>query len=389
MRRLRFLFMEAFFGGSHREFALGWAENSRHEIRLLTLPARFWKWRMRGAALCFINDPACSPKAYDGCIASNMMSLSDFKSLAGKSCPPLLLYFHENQFAYPLRPGERMDYQYGFTDITSALAADRVIFNSHYHYRTFFSALPAFLKRMPEFRPVWVADAIRSRSQVLYPGCRFPDLAQPDLIQKYPAQKVPESEGNTGESGEHSGEPPLIIWNHRWEFDKAPDIFFAALDRVLEKGADFRLALMGENYRNIPAVFPAAKERYGGRLVLYGYVKNRPEYLSVLRRGDIAVSTAVQENFGISVVEAVRCGCIPLLPDRLSYPEILPEEFHKEFLYKDEADLTEKLYRMLGDFAPCRKKGRQTAAAMRRFAWENMIDAYDDMLEELASLRSC
>ncbi len=45
------------------------------------------------------------------------------------------------------------------------------------------------------------------------------------------------------------------------------------------------------------------------------------EYFEWLRKGDVAVSTAIQENFGISAVEAMRMGCAPLLPNRLAYPE--------------------------------------------------------------------
>ncbi|MEJ2730858.1 MAG: DUF3524 domain-containing protein [Deltaproteobacteria bacterium] len=46
--------MESFFGGSHREFAKGLVSHSKHRIDLKTMPARFWKWRMRGAALYFV-----------------------------------------------------------------------------------------------------------------------------------------------------------------------------------------------------------------------------------------------------------------------------------------------------------------------------------------------
>jgi len=60
-------------------------------------------------------------------------------------------------------------------------------------------------------------------------------------------------------------------------------------------------------------------------------------------QGTIVISTASQENFGISVVEAIRYGCIPLLPNRLSYPEIIPKVFHGDFLYKDQSELVEKL----------------------------------------------
>ncbi len=363
---MRFLFLESFFGGSHREFAEGLAENSGHEIEIVSLPARFWKWRMRGAALWLVQEIR-NLKSFDGLIVTNMMSLSDFKTLSGAACPPVLLYFHENQFAYPLAPGEKMDYQYGFTDITTALAADRVVFNSCFHYETFFSFLPVFLNRMPEFRPMWVMEAIRSKSQVLYPGCRFSPLAGDEF---------------SGDK-EKNSLPPLIVWNHRWEFDKAPEVFFQALDRVADKGANFRLALLGENFRRVPEVFRSAKERYGNRIVHCGYLKSRSEYIRMLRQGGIVVSTAIGENFGISVVEAIGCGCLPLLPNRLSYPEILPQEFHADFLYNDAEELAEKLFRMIADFPEFRKLRRHTATAMGRFAWKNMISAYDDLLEEM------
>jgi len=170
---LKFLFLEPFFGGSHQDFAEGLISHSQHRIDLITLPSRFWKWRMRGAALYFLKKVP-DLKEYDGLITSDLMSLSDFKGLTGPSCPPALTYFHENQLTYPLAPGETIDYQFGFTDITTGLASQRILFNSQTHFDAFFAALPGFLKMMPEYRPLWVIDEIRSKAKVLYPGCRFP-----------------------------------------------------------------------------------------------------------------------------------------------------------------------------------------------------------------------
>ncbi len=361
--RLKFLFLEPFFGGSHREFAEGLIAHSKHDIDLLTLPARFWKWRMRGAALYFI-EKAPALKSYDGLITTDLMSLSDFKALSKGDCPPALVYFHENQLTYPLAPGEHTDYQFGFTDITTALAADRIIFNSWTHRHAFFEGLPGFLKMMPEYRPKWVVDEIRSKADVLYPGCRFPaeDLA---------VQRVsPEL-------------PPLIIWNHRWEFDKNPEAFFDALDAVMENGAEFRLALLGENFQAVPKAFIRARSRYGRRIVQYGYVESRGEYIKWLQRGSIVISTAAQENFGISVVEAVRCGCTPLLPARLAYPEIIPDDFHSRVLYRDKKDLVQKLSRLIQDYPEFQDIRSRLSQAMGRFAWENLIDRYDEELEKL------
>ncbi|MDI6796969.1 MAG: DUF3524 domain-containing protein [Desulfatibacillaceae bacterium] len=362
--QLRFLFLEPFFGGSHEDFALGLAKNSRHKIEILSLPARFWKWRMRGAALHFFRKVGKDLASFDGIIAGNLMSLADFKALAGSACPPVLVYFHENQLTYPLAPGEAMDYQFGFTDITTALCADRILFNSLTHKNSFFEALVSFINRMPEYRPKWAAQEIEKKSGVLYPGCRF------ESGELLPAKR-------------HG--VPLVIWNHRWEFDKNPDEFFAALYAAQDKGIDFRVALLGENFQFVPKPFLAAKEKLKEKIARYGFVDDRQQYFEWLEKGHMVISTATQENFGISVVEAMRHGCLPLLPERLSYPEILPMQFASQFLYKDFEDLVEKLCKLLASSNGHEETRKALSLAMAAHSWENRIEQYDAVLEELVS----
>jgi len=363
---VKFLFLEPFYGGSHRDFADGLVSETRHHIDLMTMPARFWKWRMRGAALYFIKKIK-SLSGYDGLIVTDLMSLSDFKTLCGAGCPPVLAYFHENQITYPIAPGEHRDYQFGFTDITTALAADRVLFNSEFHFRTFFSGLPGFIHMMPEFKPGWAVDEIEAKSGIQYPGCWF--SPEPAVLKK------------------DSRLPPLVIWNHRWEFDKNPGDFFNALDVALSRGLDFRIALLGENFQTVPKAFISAKKRYGDRIVQYGYVKSREEYYHWLSQGDIVISAATQENFGISMIEAVRHGCLPLAPNRLSYPEIIPEEGHPDFIYDNQADLIDKLIFLIRNYSQFQDQRKMLSGRMGRFAWKNRIGHYDDALEEMVDVR--
>lgn len=362
---MKFLFLEPFYGGSHKSFAQGLVYHSNHKIDLFTLPARFWKWRMRGAALHFLKKiPPL--KNYNGIIITDLMSLSDFKALCKEKCPPTLVYFHENQLTYPLAPGEHKDYQFGFTDITTALSAEMIVFNSRTHLDAFFSILPDFLNMMPEYRPEWVIEEIRNKTDVLYPGCSFSCKKNNSILQKTV--------------------PPLIIWNHRWEFDKNPTDFFSGIDAVLLKGLDFRLSILGENFQNVPKEFIAAKKRYKNRIVQYGYIPSRDEYLRMLGKGSIVVSTAKQENFGISVVEAIRLGCIPVLPYRLAYPEILPETFHKEFLYVNQSDFIEKLANIISGHTNFDHQRTALSRAMERFEWKKIIELYDEKLEILAGM---
>jgi len=365
---MKFLFLEPFYGGSHRDFADGWVRNSRHRIDLVTLAARFWKWRMRGAALHFARKVQ-GPSDYHGLIVSNLMSLADLKALWGVDCPKALVYFHENQLSYPLPPGETMDYQFGFTDITTGIVADRLLFNSKTHMDAFFDALPGFIEMMPEYRPRWVIEQIRAKAAVLYPGCNYPPG---------PANLRPWA----------LSQPPLIIWNHRWEFDKSPESFFSALDSLISIGQEFRLALLGENFQFVPKEFLTAGEKLGKRVVQYGYEPSKEKYREWLRQGVVVVSTAIQENFGISVVEAMRHGCYPLLPNNLVYPELIPQEFHDDCLYNSQEELVERLSLILANPGQHLDKREELADRMEQYSWELVIDKYDNELDQLGRVRS-
>lgn len=73
--------------------------------------------------------------------------------------------------------------------------------------------------------------------------------------------------------------------------------------------------------------------------------KTKEEYFKLLGRSKIAISTAYQETWGIAMQEAVYSGCIPLVPDRLSYKELYPAELR----YSDEEELAEKFLRIIKD----------------------------------------
>jgi hypothetical protein len=65
MPAMKILLLEPYCGGSHRAWAQGYAARSRHDVTLLTLPARFWKWRMQGGALSVPSSPASTGRVWD------------------------------------------------------------------------------------------------------------------------------------------------------------------------------------------------------------------------------------------------------------------------------------------------------------------------------------
>jgi glycosyltransferase involved in cell wall biosynthesis len=331
----------------------------------MTMPGENWRWRMLGAAL-HIADNIPPLEKYDGIIVTDLFNLADFKALVGTRCPPVLAYFHENQMTYPQPPGDKGAFQLGIINITTALVADRVVFNSKMHKDAFLNAIPDFLKRGRDCGPKGIEDKIREKADVLYPGITL------QIDRNIDAEK--------------QTDPPLIIWNHRWGFDKNHEMFFSVLEELNGMELDFHLAIMGENFGKIPQEFKKAEKEFGDRILQFGYVPSREEYEKWLKRGAVVISTAMKENFGMSVIEAMIMGCVPLLPDRLSYPEILPEEFHEHFLYKSRHDLIEKLFIIISDYKRYEEIQDRLARKMRSFLWENGADRYDRVLQRLATL---
>jgi glycosyltransferase involved in cell wall biosynthesis len=146
-----------------------------------------------------------------------------------------------------------------------------------------------------------------------------------------------------------------------------------ALYALADEGLRFRVALAGQNFRVAPAEFNEARARLGDRLEHYGYIESEAEYANLLHRADIVLSTAIHEFFGVSVVEAVYCGCLPVLPNRLSYPELIPPELHGRCLYDDFPDLLAKLRSAIA--APAALPALRQA--MARFDWSVQGPIYD------------
>ena len=54
---------------------------------------------------------------------------------------------------------------------------------------------------------------------------------------------------------------------------------------------------------------------------------SKEEYYDLLSRAKVVVSFALQENFGFSIAEAVYLGCVPVVPNRLVYPEFYSQQY--------------------------------------------------------------
>ncbi|MGD8394008.1 MAG: DUF3524 domain-containing protein, partial [Candidatus Eiseniibacteriota bacterium] len=277
---------------------------------------------------------------------------------------------------YPDRRAEPRDLHFAFTNITSALAADAIWFNSDFHRQAFLTAVPELLARMPDHRPRDVRATLEQRSAVVPPGIE---------VVAGSARRASRSVSAPG------ARDPLILWNHRWEHDKGPEDCFAALEQVRQAGGRFRLAVTGQRFRETPAVFETLGTRFAAELECCGHLPE-DDYRRLLARADIVVSTARHEFLGLAVLEAIAAGAYPLLPARLSYPEIIPSDLHADHLYEEDLEgtgavparsaLARRLLELLGrPVLPGTAVVR--ASVIERYGWPARAAAFDAAFDAL------
>lgn len=117
---------------------------------------------------------------------------------------------------------------------------------------------------------------------------------------------------------------PIIVFPHRLDKEKNPQIFDALKDRLIQDGVE--------------ATFVKTKE----------VCSNKAEYYNLLARAKVSISTADQETFGIAMVESALMGALPIAPNRLSYVDTMPAEWRyddfEELVHKTKKALQEKSY---------------------------------------------
>lgn len=357
----RIALVEPYLGGSHRSWADGYRRHSAHEVEVFGLPAIHWKWRMQGGHVTLAPRIAAAVAArgpFDVVVASSMTDVAGLLGIARHALAGarVVLFVHENQLTFPRPQHDRDDLTYAMTNWTSMLAADLVVFNSAYHRDEWFGALPGFLGRLPDHRHTSRITEVAERSKVLPVGV---ELRAFDAVAR------------------NEGGRPLVLWNQRWEYDKGPAEFAAAVERLVADGVEFDVAIAGERPGEDPHELRRLRTVLGERLVHDGHA-DVDEYRRLLRRSSVVVSTAHHEFFGVAVTEAIYAGAFPVLPDRLVYPERIPCEHHGACLFGTDAELVDRLRWAVTHRSERERVVDALRPAMARCDWSEIALRYDE-----------
>lgn len=371
-KRLKGLLLSAYDAGSHKYWRRG-IEKGLVEIdwTVLSLPARFFSWRIRGNPISFISqNKEALAQTYDVMLVTSMVDLATIKGLVpALSKVPSVVYFHENQFEYPSNSRQKSVLESQMVNLYSAMAADQILFNSKFNQKTFLFGCDQLMNKLPDYTLPNLVSELENKSLVL-------PVPIADHLFERPREKKPVNS------------PVRILWNHRWEYDKGPDRLLLFLKQLSTKGVSFEINIVGESFRNEPVEFKLIQSMFTGQLRKFGYVEDVEEYYALLSRCDIVLSTSIHEFQGVSVMEAVAAGCVPLVPNRLSYCEY----FDAPFCYESHMDNAEEesvaaVASLLNILTQQHSNGVMRAM-LKPYRWYELIVRYQEVMQRVLSANS-
>jgi glycosyltransferase involved in cell wall biosynthesis len=316
---------------------------------------------MRGAPLSAqsINNDALE-KDYELIITTSSVDLAILQSIYPRLRHVYsILYFHDNQFEYPKshQPQSVVDWQ--MVSLYSAIRADKIVFNTHYNQQSFLCGLRKLLKKMPDLVPKDIADNLTKKATVLPVAISANNL------------KNHSSERETRKAKSFN-----VVWNHRWEWDKQPDFLLEVVRQCDLKELPIKFTITGQEFRKKPAAFERLESEYSHCISHMSFVENKSSYRELLQQADIVLSTAIHEFQGIAILEAVDAGCTPLLPNRLSYPEL----FDKPYLYNSSGSKEQQADSVVKRLKHWLEIGKPPSPNVSRFHESALLEFYVNVI---------
>lgn len=161
----------------------------------------------------------------------------------------------------------------------------------------------------------------------------------------------------------------IIIFSHRFDIEKRPNVFMSLMEELWEKRKDFKV-IITTSRKKFRSNSKKMIRQLNNSKFPFEIKENlsKSQYYQELAKAKVFVSTTIEENFGYCLLEAIIFGCAPVVPNNFAHPEILEND--NRFLYDNQKETLEKISKMLDNPISCKKYANK----------------YDDSLKEMLKI---
>lgn len=178
-----------------------------------------------------------------------------------------------------------------------------------------------------------------------------------------------------------------LLFVGRLVASKGVDILVGAMPTILARCPGAALTIVGDGPEKARLEALVKTLGIAGRVNFIGAVAN-PALPALYRRAAIFVSPSKEEGFGLTLVEALACGCAVIAADLPALRDIVIDgETGLMVIPGDSMAIAHAALSLLGDTALCQAFGRAGREfVLKRFDWEIVAARYARQLDELVAL---
>lgn len=178
---------------------------------------------------------------------------------------------------------------------------------------------------------------------------------------------------------------PFLLFLGRLHYKKQPELVLRAFKRIAADFKDVHLLMAGpgepEYVSQLKKIFE--KEPIEKRILFSGAL-DRPLVFTAYQKAHLFLLPSLQENFGLSVAEAMASGCPVLVSPQVSLSEEIAKADAGMVIAPDEETLARSILRLLSD-ADLRKRMGESGRRMihEKFTWNKVVLRYIEVYENV------
>lgn len=172
----------------------------------------------------------------------------------------------------------------------------------------------------------------------------------------------------------------IVTFLGRITLQKGPEYFIEAAAKVLKRCPNVRFVMAGSGDKMNPSVRRVAQLKIGSRFHFTGFLKGS-DVQKMFLHSDVYVMPSVSEPFGISPLEAMRCGVPTIISKQSGVSEVLKHAIKVD--YWDIDALADAIYGLISYPTLAKKVKNEGLHEVNQLKWEHAAMKLKKIYEEI------